>query len=77
MATLQQYELWEYRDPEVVSGKMMPRWELIAAFSELETASAVAHNYNRHFRLLLVTYEDGERTAEEVIAELGATRNNP
>ena len=53
------------------------RWEFVACFSEFDVAYAVAKNRNERVRLLKVTYEDGAAVQQEVIAEVGATREEP
>jgi hypothetical protein len=53
------------------------RWEFVACFLEFEVAYAVAKNRNDRVRLLKVTYENGTAVQQEVIAEVGATREEP
>jgi hypothetical protein len=50
------------------------KWELVAAFADFEVASAVFRNRTYRQRLLHVVYEDGKKVSEEVLAEVGRTR---
>ena len=53
------------------------KWEIVGAFADLDVASAVARNYTYRMKLLHVVFEDGKRVQEDVLAELGSTRNQP
>jgi hypothetical protein len=53
------------------------RWEFVASFLEFDVAYAVAKNRNERVRLLKVTYENGAPIEQEMIAEVGATREQP
>jgi hypothetical protein len=53
------------------------RWELVACFLDFDVAYAVAKNRNERVRLLKVTYENGSPVEQEMIAEVGATREQP
>jgi hypothetical protein len=53
------------------------RWELVACFLDFDVAYAVAKNRNERVRLLKVTYENGSPVEQEIIAEVGATREQP
>jgi hypothetical protein len=53
------------------------RWEFVASFLEFDVAYAVAKNRNERVRLLKVTYENGAPVEQEMIAEVGATREQP
>lgn len=53
------------------------RWEFVASFLEFDVAYAVARNRNERVRLLKVTYENGAPVEQEMIAEVGATREQP
>ncbi|MGZ4816534.1 MAG: hypothetical protein ACXVZV_14050 [Terriglobales bacterium] len=68
MARFQQFEVWQMN---------RGRWEFVASFLEFEVAYAVAKNRNDRVRLLKVTYEDGTAVQQEVIAEVGTTREQP
>ncbi len=65
---VEQYEIW------ILNGE---RWELTSCFCELEVASAVARSRSRRVRLIRAVYDEGKRVQEEVIAEVGATREKP
>ncbi len=64
----EQYEVWK----QVGDG-----WELIAWFRDFAVASAVAGNYSYRMRLVHAVFENGTRTHEDVLAEVGATREHP
>ncbi|HVZ17293.1 MAG TPA: hypothetical protein VG897_09265 [Terriglobales bacterium] len=68
MARFQQFEVWQMN---------RERWEFVACFLEFEVAYAVAKNRNNRVRLLKVTYEDGKAVEQEIIAEVGVTREQP
>jgi hypothetical protein len=53
------------------------RWDFVASFQDFEVAYAVAQNRSSRVRLLKVTYEGTALVAQEVIAEVGATRQEP
>jgi len=63
MAQWDQYELWS-----LSNGK----WELVMWFHEFDVASAVMRT-----RLIHAVYDGGQRIKEDVLAELGATREHP
>jgi hypothetical protein len=50
------------------------KWELVAAFPQMELATEVARNRANNVRLVRATYEDGKKIAEDIILDLGATR---
>jgi hypothetical protein len=50
------------------------KWELVAAFQDLDLATEVARNRRSNVRLVRAVYEDGKRTSEEVLLDLGSTR---
>jgi hypothetical protein len=66
MARLEQYEVLQ-----LVGDK----WELVAAFPEMELATEVARNRSANVRLVRATYQDGKKTAEDIILDLGSTRD--
>jgi hypothetical protein len=66
MAFLEQYEVWVFQDN---------RWELIAAFFDQDTASAVAQSRQSRVKLIHAKYEDGHPVAQELIAEIGNIRS--
>lgn len=65
MARWEQYEVWIHD-----RGK----WGLIASFNDLEVASAVARNRASRVRLIHAIYEDHKLISQDVLAELGITR---
>ena len=66
MARWEQYEVWIHNH-----GK----WELIASFSDFEMASAVARNHVSRMRLIHAVYEDRKLVSQDLLAELGMTRD--
>ena len=50
------------------------RWELVASFPVLELATAIARSRGANVRIVRATYEDGKKTSEDIILDLGATR---
>ncbi len=65
MARLEQFEVWVYQNN---------RWELVAAFFDFDTASAVARNRKARVKLVHATYENGQMVAQETLAEIGSIR---
>lgn len=53
------------------------RWEFVASFLDFDVAYAVVKNRNERVRLLKVSYEKGSPVEQEIIAEVGATREQP
>ena len=68
MAEWDQYEVWAEK-----SGK----WELIASFRDFAVASAVARNYAYRMRLIHAHYDGDKLLKQDVIAEVGTTREKP
>jgi hypothetical protein len=68
MSRFEQFEIWEFNGG---------RWEFIASFRNFEVASVLARRRSYRVRLLHVTYEDGKAVAQEVLAEIGETRQEP
>jgi hypothetical protein len=68
MSRWEQYEVWVYN-----RGK----WDLLAHFTNMEVASAVFKNRTYRQKLVHAVYEDGNRVSEDVMAELGRTREEP
>ena len=68
MARLEQFEIWV-----LDHGK----WQMIASFREFDIASAMARNRNSRMRLIRAVYENGQPVEQQVLAELGATREQP
>lgn len=67
MAGWEQYEVW------VQNGS---GWEMLASFPDLELASALARSRSTKMRVVQAIYEDGKLATQEVLAELGLTREN-
>jgi hypothetical protein len=63
-----QYEVWAMN-----KGK----WELIAHFNDLDVASAVFKNRTYRQKLVHAIYEDGKVVKQDIIAEVGSTREEP
>ena len=63
-----QYEIWAMNQ-----GK----WEFIASFVDFEVASAVFRNRTYRQRMLHVVYEGKTMMKQDVIAEVGSTREEP
>jgi hypothetical protein len=51
------------------------KWELVAAFPQMEIATEVARNRTANVRLVRATYEAGKKISEDIILDLGATRD--
>jgi hypothetical protein len=68
MPRWEQYEVWVMNQ-----GK----WELVAQFNDLEVASAVFRNRTYRQRLIHAVYEDNKVVQQDVIAEVGSTREEP
>ncbi len=68
MSRFEQFEIW------VLNGE---RWEFLASFADFDVANAVARARPHRVRLLHVVYEEGKAVAQEVLAEIGATREEP
>ena len=68
MATWEQYEIW-------VDNK--GRWELVASFADFEVASAVFRNRTYRQRLIHAVYEEGKLSRQDIVAEVGSTRQEP
>lgn len=66
MAQLEQFEVLHLQDE---------KWELVAAFRDLDVAMEVARKRHSNVRVLRTTYEDGKRASEEVLLDRGSTRD--
>lgn len=67
MGRCEQYEIWVQKGG---------RWEMVTAFSDFEIASAVARSYSSRMRLIHTAYEGSKMVAQDVLVELGATRDS-
>ena len=61
----EQYEVWV---------KNKERWDLVATFRDFDAASAVFRNRTYRQRLLMSVYENGKLVRQDVLAEVGRTR---
>lgn len=52
------------------------KWELVAAFGDFELANGVARNRQARMRLVHATYDGGKQISQDVLADLGTTREN-
>lgn len=68
MARIEQFEVWTQNGD---------KWELSSAFRDFDVASAVARSRSTRVRLMHVVYEDGKVVEKQVMAEIGATREQP
>ena len=68
MTHWEQYEVWSLNGD---------KWELVAFFHDFDVASAVMRKRQYRTRLIHAVYDEGKRTQEDVLAELGATREHP
>ena len=66
MARLEQFEVLQLHGE---------KWELVAAFQDLELATEVARNRRSNIRVVRVSYEDDKRVLEEILLDLGSTRD--
>ena len=64
----QQYELWAEKKGQ---------WGKVASFREFDLASTVLRNYKYRMRMVRVSYEGGAAVVNEVLVEVGATRQEP
>jgi hypothetical protein len=68
MAKWEQYEVWS------LNGE---KWELVAWFHDFDVANAIMRKRTYRTRLIHAVYEDAQRVHEDLLAELGATREQP
>jgi hypothetical protein len=68
MSRFEQYEVWEFNHG---------RWELVAAFQDFDLANVMARRRTYRVRLMRITYDDGKAVQQEVLAEIGETREEP
>ncbi|HTC92957.1 MAG TPA: hypothetical protein VK699_05845 [Terriglobales bacterium] len=66
----EQFEIWVLR---------AKRWEMSSSFMDFELASAIANanTYKERMRLIHAVYENGARVQEDILAEMGTTREKP
>ena len=68
VARFEQFEVWR------LNGE---KWEFAASFHEFDIASDVARARGRGVRLMQVVYENGRPVEQQVLFEMGATRERP
>jgi hypothetical protein len=68
MARLEQFQIW---------ASTKGQWGLVAAFDDMDVASAVFKNRSYRQRLVHAIYEDGKLIQQDVLAEVGGTREEP
>jgi hypothetical protein len=68
MARFERYEVW---------ASTKGQWGLVAAFPDQDVASAVFKNRTYRQRLVHAVYEDGKLVQQDVLAEVGGTREEP
>lgn len=66
MAHLEQFEVLQLHEE---------KWELVAAFQDLDLATEVARNRRSNVRVVRAGYEDGKKVSEEILLDLGSTRD--
>ena len=52
------------------------KWELIAAFRDFDVANVLAHRRTYRVRLMHVVYEDNKPVQQDVLSDIGATRQD-
>jgi hypothetical protein len=67
MVRWEQFEIWG-----LASGAR--RWEFVAAFHDFDVASAVASRRGHGVRLVHTVYVDGKLAEQEVLVEVGQSR---
>lgn len=67
MAKWKQYELWVQSTEN--------KWEIVGLFPSTDLATAVANARTARTRLIEVLYDGSKMLGQEIIAELGNTRN--
>ena len=67
MARWEQFEIWI---------SVNDKWQLAAAFAELDLAKSIAGNYTSNMRLVHATYEGDRCVDKDVLVDLGATRKS-
>ena len=68
MARFEQFEVWEFNQE---------RWLMVASFRDFDLANAMARRRSYRVRLVRVTYEEGKAVQQEVLTDIGATREKP
>jgi hypothetical protein len=68
MAHFEQFEVWEFNHE---------RWNFSASFRDFDVAYVMARKRSHRVRLMHVVYEDGNAVDQQVLTEIGATRDEP
>ena len=68
MTRFEQFEIWEFN---------RGRWDFTASFGDFDVAQAMARKRSYRVRLMHVVYEDGKAVDQQVLSEIGATRDEP
>ena len=68
MARFEQFEIWEFNHE---------RWDFIASFKDFDVAHAMARTRRYRVRLMQVAYDNGKAVDQQVLTEIGATRDQP
>ena len=68
MARFEQFEIWEFNHG---------RWDFTASFKDFDVAQVMASKRRYRVRLMQVVYENGKAVDQQVLSEIGATRNEP
>jgi hypothetical protein len=68
MARFEQFEIWEFDDG---------RWHFVASFRDFDVARVMASKRRYRVRLMQVVYEGGKAVEQQVLTEIGATRDEP
>jgi len=66
MARWEQFEIWQ---------KKGEKWELLGAFADLDVANTMARSRGTHTRLIRAVYDGENQIEQDVIADIGATRD--
>ena len=67
MARWEQFEIWLF---------VNDKWQMAAAFTELDLATAMSKNYTGNMRLIHAVYEGNLCVQKDVLMDLGATRKS-
>jgi len=68
MARFEQFEIWEFNQG---------RWEFVASFKDFDVAQAMARTRRYRVRLMQVAYDNDKAVDQQVLTEIGATRDEP
>jgi hypothetical protein len=66
MAELEQFEVLQLQGE---------KWEMVAAFRDLELAMEVGRARHSNVRVVRIGYQDGKKVSEEILLDLGSTRD--